>query len=166
MCAYSVLTPYPGTLTWYEMEKENRIVSYDWDKYDQTHIVYRPAKLTPDELREGDMHAYQKFYSWPSILRRFPWTSSRSRAQWCIHNLFFRKADVTGGNIVDAIQQPTAAPRHLPRPPLMPIKKEWRDAVLEGGGRADEFERAPVATQECEVQITVAGAEAYAVSVE
>ena len=26
-CAYSVLTPYPGTLTWYEMKKANRIVS-------------------------------------------------------------------------------------------------------------------------------------------
>ena len=32
-CAYSVLTPYPGTLTWYEMKKANRIVSYDWEKY-------------------------------------------------------------------------------------------------------------------------------------
>src|SRR6516225_4247532 len=31
-CAYSVLTPYPGTLTWYEMKKANRIVSFDWDK--------------------------------------------------------------------------------------------------------------------------------------
>ena len=29
--AYSVLTPYPGTLTWYEMKKANRIVSFDWE---------------------------------------------------------------------------------------------------------------------------------------
>ena len=29
-CAYSTLTPYPGTLTWYEMKKANRIVSFDW----------------------------------------------------------------------------------------------------------------------------------------
>ena len=79
MCAYSALTPYPGTLTWYQMQKEKRIVSYDWDKYDQGHIVYRPGKLTPDQLRDGHMHAYRRFYSWPSILRRFPLTSSRNR---------------------------------------------------------------------------------------
>jgi radical SAM superfamily enzyme YgiQ (UPF0313 family) len=132
MCAYSVLTPYPGTLTWYEMRKENRMVCYDWDKYDQGHIVYRPHNLTPDELREGHMHAYERFYSWPSMLRRFPWASSRSRLQWWIHNLFFRKGEVTGRNLEDAILEPTAEPRHTPRPPLMPIKREWREAVLEG----------------------------------
>ena len=43
-CAYSVLTPYPGTLTWYEMKKAGQIVSYDWDLYDQGHIVYRPEE--------------------------------------------------------------------------------------------------------------------------
>ena len=46
-CAYSVFTPYPGTLTWYEMRKAGRIVSYDWEKYDQANVVYRPAQLTP-----------------------------------------------------------------------------------------------------------------------
>src|SRR4030081_3218704 len=52
-CAYSVLTPYPGTLTWYEMKKANRIVSYDWEKYDQANVVFRPARMTGDELRLG-----------------------------------------------------------------------------------------------------------------
>jgi radical SAM superfamily enzyme YgiQ (UPF0313 family) len=28
-CGYSALTPYPGTLTWYEMKKAGRIVSFD-----------------------------------------------------------------------------------------------------------------------------------------
>ena len=44
VCAYSVLTPYPGTLTWYEMKKAGRIISFDWDKYDQANVVYRPAR--------------------------------------------------------------------------------------------------------------------------
>ena len=46
VCAYSVLTPYPGTLTWYEMKKAERIVSFDWDKYDQANVVYRPAQMS------------------------------------------------------------------------------------------------------------------------
>jgi hypothetical protein len=52
-CAYSVLTPYLGTLTWYEMMKANRIVSFDWEKYDQSHVVYRPARMSGDDLRLG-----------------------------------------------------------------------------------------------------------------
>jgi radical SAM superfamily enzyme YgiQ (UPF0313 family) len=42
-CAYSVLMPYPGTLPWYEMRRANRIVSFDWEKYDQaTSSITRP----------------------------------------------------------------------------------------------------------------------------
>jgi radical SAM superfamily enzyme YgiQ (UPF0313 family) len=134
MCAYSVLTPYPGTLTWYDMVKQGRVVSYDWDKYDQGHIVYRPTQLTPSELREGHMHAYEKFYSWPSNMRRFPLSTSRSRFHWGTYNLFFRRGEVTGRNLDDAVALPTAAPEHLPRPPIMPLKREWREAVLEGIG--------------------------------
>ena len=70
MCAYSVLTPYPGTLIWYQMGKANSIVSYDWDKYDQAQIVYRPERHDRRALREP--HAYREFFSLPSMARRFP----------------------------------------------------------------------------------------------
>jgi radical SAM superfamily enzyme YgiQ (UPF0313 family) len=86
-CAYSVLTPYPGTLTWYEMKKANRIVSFDWEKYDQSHVVYRPARMSGDDLRVGQSQAYQAFYSLPSIVRRFPIRCRRHRAQWLISDL-------------------------------------------------------------------------------
>ena len=68
--AYSVLTPYPGTLTWYEMKKENRIVSFDWEKYDQANVVYRPKQMTGEELRLGHNGAYDTFYAMSSIARR------------------------------------------------------------------------------------------------
>jgi radical SAM superfamily enzyme YgiQ (UPF0313 family) len=131
VCAYSVLTPYPGTLAWYEMLRQKRVVSYDWDKYDQGHIVYQPMKLTPEQLREGHMRAYKLFYSIPSIFRRFPTNSSRSKFYWSTYNLFFRKGEVTGRNIDDAIAKPTEVPRHLAQPPLMPERKDWQKLVLE-----------------------------------
>ncbi|HLB01958.1 MAG TPA: radical SAM protein [Nitrospiria bacterium] len=131
MCAYSVMTPYPGTLTWFEMIRDKRVVSYDWDKYDQGHIVCRPINLTPDQLREGHMYAYKQFYSIPSILRRFPATASRSKLYWTIFNLFFRKGEVTGRDLEDAIAEPTAVPRHLPQPPIMPERLDWKELVLE-----------------------------------
>src|SRR5215475_15413817 len=79
--AYSVLTPYPGTLTWYEMKKADRIVSFDWEKYDQGHVVYRPAQMSGDDLRLGIARAYAQFYTLGSIASRFPLLGSRHRTQ-------------------------------------------------------------------------------------
>ncbi len=132
MCAYSVLTPYPGTLTWFEMKQQNKIVSYDWDKYDQGHIVYRPEKLSTKELREGHMRAYKKFYSMPSIARRFPYFGARNKLHWGIYNTFFRRGEVTGRSIENAIAAETAAPEHIPVPPIMPLKRDWREIVEKG----------------------------------
>jgi radical SAM superfamily enzyme YgiQ (UPF0313 family) len=135
-CAYSVLTPYPGTLTWYEMKKADRIVSFDWAKYDQASVVYRPTQLSGDELRRGHYFAYEKFYAPSSLLRRFPLYGGRNRLQWSIYNLFMKRGSATDRK--EAIAEPTAAPDMAPMPPILPLKREWRHAVLEatkGAGR-------------------------------
>jgi len=131
-CAYSVLTPYPGTLTWYEMKKADRIVSYDWSKYDQANVVFRPAQMTADELRLGHDAAYDAFYAPSSMARRFPFRGRRSRFQWSIYNLFMKRGAATDRK--DTLPEPTAAPDMAPMPPILPLKREWRDAVLEGSG--------------------------------
>jgi radical SAM superfamily enzyme YgiQ (UPF0313 family) len=135
-CAYSALTPYPGTLTWYEMKKANRIVSFDWTMYDQGHVVYRPARMSGEELGIGLGRAYGSFYSTPSIAGRFPLRGKRHRAQWLIYNLFMRKASQAVN--FDSIAATTAEPDVAPMPPILPVKREWREAVLEaasGPGR-------------------------------
>ena len=132
-CAYSVLTPYPGTLTWYEMKKANRIVSFDWNKYDQGQVVYRPAQMSGDELRLGQAQAYRTFYALSSIAGRFPKRGRRHRAQWLIYNMFMRKGSAT--DCIAAVAAPTPAPDTSPMPPILPIKREWRAAVLEAVGQ-------------------------------
>jgi radical SAM superfamily enzyme YgiQ (UPF0313 family) len=127
-CAFSTLTPYPGTLTWYEMKKANRIVSFDWSMYDQGHVVYRPARMSADELRFGMGDTYHGFYSLGSIARRFPLAGPRNRAQWLLYNAFMRRAIETE---IDAVAAATAEPDVSPMPPILPIKREWRAAVLE-----------------------------------
>jgi radical SAM superfamily enzyme YgiQ (UPF0313 family) len=133
-CAYSVLTPYPGTLTWYEMKKAGRIVSFDWTMYDQGHVVYRPAGMSADELRLGQASAYEGFYSTSSIADRFPLRGKRHRAQWLIYNLFMRRASQTEN--IDSIAAPTPEPELAPMPPILPVKREWRAAVLEAADTA------------------------------
>lgn len=66
---YHVLTPYPGTRLFENMEAEGRITTRDWDLYDTRRVVYRPAGMTPAALEAGYCWAYRNFYSWPNIVR-------------------------------------------------------------------------------------------------
>jgi radical SAM superfamily enzyme YgiQ (UPF0313 family) len=143
-CAYSVLTPYPGTLTWYEMKKAGRIVSFDWSKYDQGQVVYRPARMSAEELRRGHYRAYRQFYAPRSIAGRFPLSGKRARAQWAIYNLFMRKSTREETETTPA---PTAEPDIAPMPPILPIKREWRAAVLDAAGQPAARGAAPQASE-------------------
>jgi radical SAM superfamily enzyme YgiQ (UPF0313 family) len=66
---FHIQTPYPGTKLFAQMQAAHRLVTYDWDLYDTRHVVYRPARLSPEALKEGYDWAYQEFYRWPSIMR-------------------------------------------------------------------------------------------------
>lgn len=66
---YHVLTPYPGTALFKDMEKQGRILHRDWDLYDTRHVVYQTANLSADELKHGYDWAYKEFYRWSNIFR-------------------------------------------------------------------------------------------------
>lgn len=66
---YHILTPYPGTQLYDEMQKQNRIVTNNWDLYDTRHVVYQTKSISQDELERGYHWAYNEFYTWSNILR-------------------------------------------------------------------------------------------------
>ena len=66
---YHVLTPYPGTQLFQEMEVQDRIKTRNWDLYDTRHVVYETTKLSPTQLKEGYDWAYKAFYSWSNIAK-------------------------------------------------------------------------------------------------
>ena len=132
VCAYSVVTPYPGTVDWFRMQKAGQIVNYDWNKYDQGHIVYEPKNLTREQLREGHLHAYRRFYAPRSLLKRFPYRGGRSRSHWAIYNAFFRRGEVTGRSITEAVAPATDPPGHVPVPPILPERRDWQQIVADG----------------------------------
>jgi radical SAM superfamily enzyme YgiQ (UPF0313 family) len=74
---FHILTPYPGTALRQALERGGRILTNDWDLYDTRHAVYRPARLTLRELEEGYWRSYDRFYSWPNILK-----SSLTKLGW------------------------------------------------------------------------------------
>jgi hypothetical protein len=66
---FHILTPYPGTALYADMERQNRIVTRNWDLYDTRRVVYRPIGLSAEELKRGYDWAYEAFYEWGSIIR-------------------------------------------------------------------------------------------------
>lgn len=72
-CAtYHVLTPYPGTPLFRRMKADGRILHENWDLYDTAHCVFRPARMSPDELERGYAWMYEETFSDAGIWRRRP----------------------------------------------------------------------------------------------
>ena len=72
-CAtFHILTPYPGTPLFRQMETEGRLLHKDWNRYDTAHVVFRPKHMTPGELFEGYAWCYRRLFSHASIWRRRP----------------------------------------------------------------------------------------------
>ncbi len=59
----TILTPFPGTKVYEELEAQNRIFTKDWSLYDAQHIVFNPKLLSAHELQLNVLRAYTKFYS-------------------------------------------------------------------------------------------------------
>ncbi len=64
---YHVLTPYPGTRLYKDMEKQDRILSRNWDLYDTRNVVYKTTNLSAKELEDGYNWSYKEFYKWSNI---------------------------------------------------------------------------------------------------
>ena len=75
---FNNLTPFPGTTLFQKLESEGRILTRDWSKYNsRADVVYRPARMSPEELSAGYRYANARFYSLRSIAKRI----SRSPTQ-------------------------------------------------------------------------------------
>lgn len=76
-CAtFHILTPYPNTPLFAQLEREGRILHRDWTLYDTAHVVFQPKKMSADELYEGYAATYRRLFSHRSIWRRRPADSS------------------------------------------------------------------------------------------
>jgi radical SAM superfamily enzyme YgiQ (UPF0313 family) len=86
---YAIVTPFPNTGLYKRLEAEGRILTKNWELYDGQHVVFRPAKLTMEELQQGTEAAWKYTYSLRSIVRRI----AHSPAPWPVRlgtNLGYR----------------------------------------------------------------------------
>jgi radical SAM superfamily enzyme YgiQ (UPF0313 family) len=72
-CAtFHIMTPYPKTPLFAQLERENRIVHRDFRLYDTAHVVFEPALMSAEALQAGYESCYRRLFSHASIWRRRP----------------------------------------------------------------------------------------------
>ncbi|MCP4135324.1 MAG: radical SAM protein [bacterium] len=62
LAEFTVLTPFPHTRAFDDLKKDNRILTYDWDKYTADQVVHQPKNMTPEKLQELFTYAWDTFY--------------------------------------------------------------------------------------------------------
>ena len=67
---YAIVTPYPKTPLFEELKSQNRILHEYWPHYDTQHVVFEPARMSPEQLDRGFRWAYRETFRVGHILRR------------------------------------------------------------------------------------------------
>jgi len=62
LAEFTVLTPFAHTPIREQYEREGRILTADHRLYDAGHVVFQPAKMTPDRLQQLYHYAWETFY--------------------------------------------------------------------------------------------------------
>jgi radical SAM superfamily enzyme YgiQ (UPF0313 family) len=73
----SVMTPYPGTRLYSQLKREGRLLHEDWSRYDLTHVVYHPNRMSAPELAERFNDLNRDLYSYPKMIKRALRTATR-----------------------------------------------------------------------------------------
>jgi len=70
LSSFSILTPFPGTKVYRDLDAQGRILSRDWSRYNCDEVVYQPRHFTPEQLERHKWRAVKRFYKTSSILKR------------------------------------------------------------------------------------------------
>jgi len=62
LAEFTVLTPFPHTQAFEELQRDKRILTYDWDRYSADRVVFQPRHMTADKLQEMLYYAWDTFY--------------------------------------------------------------------------------------------------------
>ena len=89
---FSVITPFPATQFYNELESEGRIVDRDWAMYDVEHCVYKPKNMTKEELEEVIAWAWKEAYSVKNIFKRLDLSKRKTiKSIYMLLNIGYRK---------------------------------------------------------------------------
>jgi len=85
-----ILTPYPGTELYKRLKAENRITDFNRNHYNTSNVVFRPKRMSAEELKQGYLQIYREFYSYKNIFARMP-IGKKRQIPYILFNLGYRK---------------------------------------------------------------------------
>ncbi|HEC87149.1 MAG TPA: DUF4070 domain-containing protein [Thermoplasmatales archaeon] len=96
LAQFAILTPFPGTPLFERLEREGRILTYDWSRYTEADVVFQPKHISPEELIEGTMRCIKEFYYATNIFRRLLINKSISiiatlKMKYLDYNIYFKR---------------------------------------------------------------------------
>ena len=59
---FSILTPYPGTALYHDVEREGRFLHKKWELYDALHVTVKTDGMTPEEVQKMLIRDYRMAY--------------------------------------------------------------------------------------------------------
>lgn len=62
MAEFTILTPFPHTRTYDDLNGAGRILSRDWNDYTCGKAVFQPKLMTPEKLQEMYYYCWDRFY--------------------------------------------------------------------------------------------------------
>jgi radical SAM superfamily enzyme YgiQ (UPF0313 family) len=104
----SIAVPMPGTAFFARLEREDRILTRNWDKYNgKVDAVFAPRGMSPRDLEQGAAWFADHFYSLPSIFERL-FLKSRVGLWWNLpRNIGYRLALLGREGVdFDALHEP------------------------------------------------------------
>lgn len=57
-----ILTPYPGTPIYDQLRREGRLLVHEREKYGWANAVFRPARMSAEELETGVQETYERLF--------------------------------------------------------------------------------------------------------
>jgi radical SAM superfamily enzyme YgiQ (UPF0313 family) len=62
LAEFTVLTPFPHTKAFDDLDGQNRILTFDWNDYTADKVVFRPKQMSARRLQEMLDYAWDSFY--------------------------------------------------------------------------------------------------------
>jgi radical SAM superfamily enzyme YgiQ (UPF0313 family) len=62
LAEFAILTPFPRTQAYEELESQGRILDRRWERYNAANVVFQPRQMTPVRLQELYEEAWRTFY--------------------------------------------------------------------------------------------------------
>jgi 3-oxoacyl-[acyl-carrier-protein] synthase II len=75
---FFLFTPYPGSVHWDRLSRQDRIVDRNWSHYNGAHVVFEPLNMTRDELYREFIGIWNNFYK----LQKDSHSASLEPATW------------------------------------------------------------------------------------